>query len=185
MGGGQHGSARCDGCVGVAGVDDCRCQEPDAPVAMLLVVLVEEPAAEVEAVVIAGESIREVGAGLECLELALGEGVVVADVVSAVRLGHAARGQELGHGLGSHGRATVAVDRELITMDAFLDERLADESFGKVLGFPVGEHPPHDVSAVDVEDHVEVVVGPLGRSQELRDVPGPDLVRSRGCLGSA
>jgi hypothetical protein len=44
----------------------------------------------------------------------------------------------------------------------------------------VGEHPTHDVPAVDVEDHAEVVVVPLGLPQELRDVPGPNLARSRG-----
>jgi hypothetical protein len=59
MGGGQHRSAGLDGGFGVAGVDDCRRQQPNAPVAMLLVVPVEEPAAEVEAVVIAGEPVRE------------------------------------------------------------------------------------------------------------------------------
>ncbi len=78
----------------------------------------------------------------------------------------------------SHGRTAVTVDRELIAVDAFLDERLVDQSFGKVLGLPVGEHPAHDAPAVDVEDDVEVVVGPLGRPQQLRDVPCPDLIGS-------
>ncbi len=107
---------------------------------MLLVVPVEEPAAEVEAVVEGGEPVREVGAVLEGLELTLGEGVVVADVGSAVRLGHAKGGQQLGHGLGSHGWAAVAVDRELIAVDAFLHERLADQSFGQVLWKTSGTH---------------------------------------------
>ena len=39
----------------------------------------------------------------------------------------------------------------------------------------MGEHPADHVAAVDVEDHVEVEVGPLRRTQELGDVPGPDL----------
>jgi hypothetical protein len=67
-------------------------------------------------------------------------------VGSAVRRDHAEDDRELGHGLGSHGWAAVAVDRELITMDAFLDKRLAEQSFGKVLGFLVGEHPAHDLA---------------------------------------
>jgi hypothetical protein len=64
-----------------------------------------------------------------------------------VGLGHAKSGQELRHGLGSHGWATVAVDRQLIGVDAFLDERLANlvmEDIENVLplladrvGFPV------------------------------------------------
>ena len=163
----------------MACVDDGGGQQSNSPMAVLFVVPVKEAAAEVEAVVIADESVWEVGPVLEGLELAFGEGVVVADVGSAVRLGDAEGGQELGDGVGSHGRATVAVDRELLTLDAFLDERLSDQSFSQVLGFPVGEHPPDDVPAVDVEDHVEVVVGPLGGAEQLRDIPGPDLVRRR------
>ena len=72
------------------------------------------------------------------------------------------------------------MDRELITADALLDERLANHFCGEMLGFPAGQHPSHDVAAVDVEDHVEVVVGPLRRSEQLRDVPRPDLIGSRG-----
>lgn len=158
----------------------CGRQQRDAPVTVHLIVPVEDPAAEVEAVVIAGESVGEVWPVLEGLELAFGEGIVVADVGSAIRLGDAEGGQELGNGVGLHIWATVAVDRELITMDAFLDERLADQSFGQMLGFPVGEHPVHDVPAVDVEDHVEVAVGPLCQPSELCDVRGPDLIRGGG-----
>ncbi len=61
--------------------------------AVLLVVPAEEPVAEVEAVVIAGESVWEVRPVHEGLELALGVGIVVADVGSAMRFGHADRGQ--------------------------------------------------------------------------------------------
>ena len=180
MGGGQHGGPRLEDCRGLASVHDGRCQKSDAPVAVLLVVPAKEPAAEVESVVVAGEAVWEVGPVLQRLELALGEGVVVTDVRSAVGLGHAKGGQELRHGLGSHGCPAVAVDRQLITADALLDERLANQSFGEMLGFPAGQHPSHDVPAVDVEDDVEVVVGPLRRSEQLRDVPRPDLIGSRG-----
>jgi len=40
----------------------------------------------------------------------------------------------------------------LIAVDGFFDERLANHSFGEMLGFPVGQHPSHDVPAVDIED---------------------------------
>ena len=39
------------------------------------------------------------------------------------------------------------------------------------------DHPADDVAAEDVEDDVEVEVGPLHRAQQFRDVPRPDLVR--------
>ena len=66
---------------------------------------------------VAGEAVWEVGPVLQGLELALGEWVVVTDMGSAVGLGHAKGGQELRHGLGSHGCTAVAVDRQLITAD--------------------------------------------------------------------
>jgi hypothetical protein len=40
----------------------------------------------------------------------------------------------------------------------------------------VGHHPAHDITAVDVEDHVEIKVGPLHGSFELRYVPAPRFV---------
>jgi len=92
MSGGQHGGPRFEDCCGLASVHDGRCQKPDTPVAVLLVVPVKESAAEVEAVVLTGEAVWKVGPVLQCLELALGEGVVVADVRSAVGLGHAKGG---------------------------------------------------------------------------------------------
>ena len=80
-------------------VDGGGGQQSNSPMAVLFVVPVKEAAAEVEAVVIADESVWEVGPVLEGLELAFGEGVVVADVGSAVRLGDAEGGQELGDGV--------------------------------------------------------------------------------------
>jgi len=41
-------------------------------------------------------------------------------------------------------------------------------------------HPAHHVAAEDVQDDVEVEVGPLGRPQQLRDVPGPNLIGACG-----
>ena len=49
-----------------------------------------------------------------------------------------------------------------------------------MLGFSVGEHPSHNVPAVDVEDDVEAVIGPLRRPEQFRDVPRPGLFGGRG-----
>ena len=87
MSGGQHGGPRFEDCRGLASVHDGRCQKPDSRVAVLLVMPAEEPAAEVEAVVLTGEAVWEVGPVLKRLELALGEWVVVTDMGSAVGLG--------------------------------------------------------------------------------------------------
>ena len=40
-----------------------------------------------------------------------------------------------------------------------------------------GDHPADHVAAEDVEDHVQVEVGPLRRAAQLGDVPRPHLVR--------
>ena len=87
MSGGQHGGPRLKDCPGLASVHDGWCQQTDSRVAVLLVVLAKEPAAEVESVVLTGEAVWEVGPVLQRLELALGEGVVVNDMGSAVGLG--------------------------------------------------------------------------------------------------
>jgi len=50
------------------------------------------------------------------------------------------------------------------------------ESFGQRLLFPVGDHPSDDVTTEDVQDHVEVIVGPFHRALKLGDIPGPDLI---------
>ena len=39
-----------------------------------------------------------------------------------------------------------------------------------MLGFPLRQHPSHDVPAVDLEDDVVVVLRPLGQPQQNRDV---------------
>ena len=70
-----------------AGVDGGRREQAQVPVAVVVVVPVDEPAAAVEGVVVALEAIGEVGVALDRLELALGVGVVVARVRSAMRSG--------------------------------------------------------------------------------------------------
>jgi len=69
--GDQHGGPRLEDYGGLARVHDGRCEKPDTPVAVLLVVPVKEPAAEVEAVVLTGEAVWKVRPVLQCPELAL------------------------------------------------------------------------------------------------------------------
>src|ERR1700738_5303849 len=55
------------------------------------------------------------------------------------------------------------------------------EQFG---AFSVGDTPTDDAAAENVDDDVEVEVGPFGGPHQLGDVPGPDLVgRLRQQLG--
>src|ERR1035437_2931973 len=41
------------------------------------------------------------------------------------------------------------------------------------------DHPAGDVAAEDIQDDVEIEVGPLGGSEQLGDVPAPELIGSR------
>jgi len=44
----------------------------------------------------------------------------------------------------------------------------------------MGHHPSHHVPAEDVDDHVEIIVRPLYRPLEFRDVPRPELIGRTG-----
>jgi len=39
---------------------------------------------------------------------------------------------------------------------------------------------PVNIAAEDIEDHVEIEVGPFGWSEQLGDIPTPELFGSRG-----
>jgi hypothetical protein len=65
--------------------------------------------------------------------------------------------------------------RNLMLADDLLDEPLGP--FGTLTG---RHHPAGDVAAEDVEHHVEIKVGPFGRTWPLGDVPTPKLVWRRG-----
>ena len=67
-----------------AGVNGGRGEQTQVPVAVVVVVPVDELAAAIEGVVVALEAIGEVGVALDRLELALGVGVVVARMRPAV-----------------------------------------------------------------------------------------------------
>jgi hypothetical protein len=45
-----------------------------------------------------------------------------------------------------------------------------DQLLGQAGGFACSDHPPDRVAAEDIQDVVEVVVGPLGGSQQFRNM---------------
>ena len=51
---------------------------------------------------------------------------------------------------------------------------------GQFGAFARRHHPADDVAAEDVEDDVEIEVGPLGRAAQLGDVPTPKLIGRGG-----
>ena len=42
----------------------------------------------------------------------------------------------------------------------------------------VGDAPADDPPAEDLDNHIEIEVGPFAESHQLGDVPGPDLIRA-------
>ena len=126
-----------------------------------------------------GEPGGEAGPVLEGLELRLGVRVVVGHVRAAVGLGDAEVGEQQRDRLGGHGAAAVGVEAELAAGDALFGAGRGDELLRQGGGLAGGDHPADGVPAEDVQDHVQVVVGPFRRAVQLGDVPGPDLVRAR------
>src|SRR3954447_176058 len=120
------------------------------------------------------------GRYLSVLNCASESRVVGGGVGTRVALEHAEIGQEKGHGLAGHRTAAVGVHgqrarRDLLLFGGLGDQRLRDRGRLAMLN-----RPGDGVAAEDVEDHVEVEVRPLRGPEQLRDVPGPQLV---GALG--
>ena len=124
------------------------------------------------------EPTGEAGVVLQGFELRLGEGVVVTDMRAAQRTGHPEVGEELRGALAGHGRPAVGMQGQRLGLDALLHTGLLDEPGGQRRALALGDHPPDDVSAEDVEQHLQVEVRPAFRPQQARDVPAPGLVRS-------
>ena len=91
-------------------------------------------------------------------------------------LGHAEITQEQSHGLASHRAATIRVHGELVWFNVLLATALGDEALRERGTFSVSQHPANHVAGKDVEDDVEVVVGPLDGATKLRYIPRPNLV---------
>ena len=68
----------------------------------------------------------------------------------------------------------------LVGFNVLLATALGDEALGERGTFSVSQHPANHVAGEDVEDDVEVVVGPLDGATKLRDIPRPNLVRRFG-----
>ena len=72
------------------------------------------------------------------------------------------------------------MNRQLSRLDFLFAARIRNEAFGQFRTLTVGNHPAHHITAEDVEDHVEIKIGPLRRAEQFRDIPAPELVGSGG-----
>jgi hypothetical protein len=55
-----------------------------------------------------------------------------------------------------------------------------DQAFGEFSAFAAGDHPTDDKAAEDIEDDVEIEIGPFGGAMEFGEIPRPELVGSGG-----
>jgi hypothetical protein len=161
-------------------MDHFRGEQAYADMPVFVVVPGKEALRKAACVFNAAKTTGEIGPVLECLELGLGIGVIIAGMWPAVGFSDPQVGQQERHRLGFHGGATVGMDGELAGLDLLFLAGLLDQAFGKLGALTGSHHPPDHIAAEDVENHVEVVVGPFDGAKKLGGISGPDLIGARG-----
>src|SRR5690606_16055690 len=155
-------------------------EEAQAFVMVVIVIPAEEVMAPVTTVPRIAKTAGVVGLILRGVKERLLVRVVVRDARPRVTAVDPEGGEQFGETVGCHGSTAVLVDDELAGLDAVARDGLREELLGESAVLTLGHHPRDDVAAEEVEDDVEVEEDAADEGGELRDVPGPDLVRSRG-----
>ncbi len=57
---------------------------------------------------------------------------------------------------------------------------MRNELFGELRTFLGGDHPTNDIATENIENNVEVEIGPFGRTLKFSDVPRPKLIGAGG-----
>src|SRR5664279_1448372 len=143
---------------------------------MVLIVPIEEAAAERLGVLDAAEALRKLRLVFHGFEVALRERIVIGGVRPAVGFGDAEIGEQECRGLGSHRTAAVGMESKLAFRRGMFGGGVLEQCGEQGGALPVGDTPADDAPAENVDDDVEIEVGPFGWSHQLGDIPGPDLV---------
>jgi len=85
-------------------------------------------------------------------------------------LGYAKIGEHERDRLRGHRAAAIGMNRQLRGVGTLLLNRRLEQQLCKLGALAVGDHPTDDVSAIDVNDDVKIVVGPFLRSVEFGNV---------------
>jgi hypothetical protein len=147
--GGLAGSVDC---VGLAVMHLIGRHQADAGMVMLLIVPIEEAAAERLGILDAAEAPWKLRLVFHGFEVAFRERIVVGGVRSAVRFGDAEIGEQKRRGLGAHGTTTVGMQGQLAGRHAMFGGGIVEQRREQGCAFPVGDAPTDDSAAEDVDD---------------------------------
>src|SRR3990167_1580394 len=107
-------------------------------------------------------------------------GIIIAHVRTRMAFCYPQIREKKCHGLRCHAWPTISVDRQLFWFDNLFLTGISDETLCQNCLFTMRDHPANHVTAEDIKNDIEVEIGPFCRSFELRYIPGPYLIRSRG-----
>ena len=150
--------------------------QTDAGMVMLLIVPIEEAAAERFGILDAAEALWELRLVFHGFEVAFRERIVVGSVRPAVGFGDAEISEEERRGLGSHRSAAIGMQGQLAGRGGMLRGGVIEQRREQGGAFAVGDAPADDSAAEDVDDDVEIEVRPFRRPHQFCYVPGPYLV---------
>src|ERR1700692_144624 len=121
--------------------------QADASMVMLLIVPVEEAAAERLGILDTAEALWELGLVFHGFEVAFRERIVVGRMRPAVGFGDAEIGEQERRGLGSHGTATVGMQGQLAGRHGMLGDGIVEQCPEQGRAFSVGDAPADNSSA--------------------------------------
>ena len=107
-------------------------QQGDAAVMVLVVIPAKERLTERPRILEGPDTIRELGAVLEGLELTFRVRIVVGDMGATVGLGDPKVGQEEGHRLGGHRGSAIGMEVELTRKDELLLAGISNQPLGEL-----------------------------------------------------
>jgi hypothetical protein len=128
---------------------------------VILVVPIEEAAAETSGVLDAAEALGELRLVLECLEVAPRERVVVGHVRAIVRAGNAKVGEQQCGGFGLHRTTAIRMHGELARQHVMLCDGVIEHWLEESGALSIGNAPADHASAEDIENDIEIEVTPF------------------------
>ncbi len=95
-------------------------------------------------------------------------------------LGHAQVGQQVRDTFACHGTPAIRVQRELVRANPFFGTCFGDEPLSQFGRLALADQKADHIAAEHVQNHIQIVVGPLGWAFELGNVPTPQRSGLRG-----